>query len=111
MKELIGPVKDFELTTGAFAKHFKDIDVKLLYDVVENDWDGKHYKDLVLYVGSPNSKDMFKANQAREEIVDELTDTDKCFMGVYAYYEAFADMLRKDSAIVLRKYDGEKHLY
>ena len=111
MKELIGPIKDFELTTGAFVKHFKDIDVKLLYDVIENEWDGEHYKDLVLYVGSANSRDMFKANQAREEIIDELTDADNCFMGVYADYKTSVDMFRKDTVIVLRKYDDEDHLY
>lgn len=111
MKELINPAKDFELTTRAFLKHYCVLGIKCFYDVIEGTWDSKPYKDLVLYVSTPNSKDMYKANVARETIIDELTDTDGCFMGVYAYYKSNYDMLKERSVIVLRKYDDDKYLY
>lgn len=111
MKELINPVKDFELTTGAFLKHYCILDIKCFYDVIEGSWDNKPYKDLILYVTTPNSKDMYKANIARNTIVDELTDTDDCFMGDYANYQTYANKLREYTIIVIRKYDDDKYLY
>lgn len=111
MKELTNLVKDFELTTGAFLKHYCSLGIKCFYNVMEFTWDGKSYKDLVLYVSTPNSKDMYKANIARNTIVDELTDTDNCFMGDYANYQTYADKLRKYTIIGIRKYDDDKYLY
>ena len=70
IKELTNLVKDFELTTGAFLKHYCSLGIKCFYNVMEFTWDGKSYKDLVLYVSTPNSKDMYKANQSLSECDD-----------------------------------------
>ena len=111
MEELTAPVKDFELVTGAFLKHYCRLGIKCFYSVMENTWDGKHYKDLVLYVSTPDSKDMYKASQARNIIVNELVNTENCFMGDYSFYEMSLAMLRDNTVISLRKYDDDKELY
>ena len=111
MKELINPVQDFEFTTGAFLKHYCTLGIKCFYDVIEGSWDNKPYKDLILYVSTPNSKDMYKAHIARQTIIDELTDTDGCFMGIYANYHAHYDMMKDHCVITLRKYNDDKELY
>ena len=111
MIELTSNVKDFELTTGVFLKHYCSLGLKCFYDVIENTWDGKLYKDLILYISTPNSKDMYKANVARQTIIDELTDTDNCYMGIYANYHANYDMMKDRTVIILRKYNDDKELY
>ena len=73
MKELIEPVIGFELTTKTLIKHFKDIPIKILYEVVDNSFDGRFYQDLVLYIPFGNSKDIGKISQARSEVIDEIT--------------------------------------
>lgn len=107
MIKLTEPVKDFELTTGAFLKHYCSLGIDCFYDIIENTWDGKPYKDLILYVSTPNSKDMYAVNGIRDKIVDELTDTENCFMGWYAEYRDYADIIRNRTVIVLRRYDDE----
>ena len=111
MKELTDIVKDFELTTGAFLKHYCVLGIKCFYDIIEGTWDNKPYKDFILYVSTPNSKDMYNAHVARETIIDELTDTDNCYMGIYANYDANYDMMKDHTVIILRKYNDDKKLY
>ena len=111
MKELIEPVIGFELTTKTLIKYFKDIPIKILYEVVDSSFDGRFYKDLVLYIPSGNSSDIGKISQARSEVIDEITNYPGSFMGDFSKYEIYSKEFENRTVFGIRKYDDDTKIY
>ena len=111
MKELIEPVIGFELTTKTLIKHFKDIPIKILYEVVDNSFDGRFYQDLVLYIPSGNNKDIGKISQARSEVINEITNYPGSFMEDFSEYEIYSKEFELRTVFCIRKYNDDTKIY
>ena len=111
MKKLVEPIADFELTTSTIIKYFKDISIDILYEIVNESFDGMNYKDLILYIPSGNSKDMYDIKQARQNVLKDITNHRNSFMSDFSGYQTYSEDIDHSTVFCIRKYNHETKSY
>lgn len=111
MEKLIVPIDNFELTTSTIIKYFKDTSIDILYEIVNGSFDGKLYKDLILYISSGNSKDMYYINRARQKVIRDITSYQNSFMSDFSGYQKYSEDIESRTVFCIRKYDDDTKIY
>lgn len=111
MKKLVVPIADFELTTSTIIKYFKDVSINILYEIVNESFDGKPYKDLILYIPSGEIKNMCSISDAREKVIEEITNYPGSFMSDFSNYQIYSKEFESRTVFCIRKYNHDTKIY
>ena len=111
MKELKEVVSDFELTTRILINEFKNIPISVKYDVIPGSFDGRSYKDLIIYIPSGEIKNMCSISDARNRVIEEITNYSGSFMSDFSNYQIYSKEFESRTVFCIRKYNDDTKIY